>query len=86
MRAYRNMSPFLPPESDPRPIRGERKATITMNMIGRNFLVHSGKDWRRIKISTQMVGHKMGEFVMTRKLVRVNKKVKVKFVDKSKKK
>ena len=68
-RQYR-MSPFLPPPSDSRPIRGERRATITLEMIGRTFLVHSGKEFKRIKVAASMVGHKMGEFVMTRKIVR----------------
>jgi ribosomal protein S19 len=72
VRAYR-MSPFLPPASDMRPIRGERRATITLEMIGRTFLVHSGKEFKRVKIAAGMVGHKMGEFVLTRKIVRRQK-------------
>lgn len=72
VRAYR-MSPFLPPASDMRPIRGERRATITLEMIGRTFLVHSGKEFKRVKVAAGMVGHKMGEFVLTRKIVRRQK-------------
>ena len=32
------------------------------------YLVHSGKEWRRVKVTAQMVGHKYGEFVLTRKV------------------
>lgn len=31
------------------------------------FAVHNGKDYHQIKITQDMVGHKLGEFALTRK-------------------
>jgi len=69
VREY-GFSTFMPPATDMRPIRGERRVMLTLEMIGRTFLVHSGKDFKKIKVSAQMVGHKMGEFVLTRRSMR----------------
>ena len=38
-----------------------------MEHIGQSFLVHSGRDYKRVKVTMQMVDHKFGEFVLTRK-------------------
>ena len=44
-----------------------RAEAITDEHIGSTFLVHSGKDYKRVKVTPQMVMHKFGEFVQTRK-------------------
>ena len=46
-----------------------RAERIEYEDIGMSYLVHSGKDYRRVKVTAQMVGHKYGEFVLTRKRV-----------------
>ena len=45
-----------------------RAEPIKFEDIGMQYLVHSGKEWRRVKVTAQMVGHKYGEFVLTRKV------------------
>lgn len=47
-----------------------RASTITPEMVGFNFAVHNGKDFIKIRIVENMVGHKLGEFSPTRKFVR----------------
>lgn len=44
-----------------------RGSTITPDMMGLTIAVHSGKEHVPILIVDQMVGHKLGEFVPTRK-------------------
>ena len=43
-----------------------RKSTIIPEFIGISFLIHNGKKFIPIKISEEMVGHKLGEFSPTR--------------------
>jgi small subunit ribosomal protein S19 len=43
-----------------------RSSTILPNMIGHTIAIHNGKSHVPIFISDQMVGHKLGEFVLTR--------------------
>lgn len=43
-----------------------RAEKILQEHIGMTFLVHSGKDYKRIRVTSQMVNHKYGEFVLTR--------------------
>mmetsp|Transcript_11255 Transcript_11255/g.33363 ORF Transcript_11255/g.33363 Transcript_11255/m.33363 type:complete len:114 (+) Transcript_11255:15-356(+) len=66
VRSWYNMPAALPPD-DGKPIVGERRALITLGMVGRTFLIHSGREYKRVKVSAAMVGHKLGEFVLTRK-------------------
>ena len=44
-----------------------RKSTIIPEFVGHSFLIHNGKKFIPIKISEEMVGHKLGEFSPTRK-------------------
>ena len=44
-----------------------RAEMITEEHIGNTYLVHSGRDHKRVKVTAQMVMHKFGEFVLTRK-------------------
>jgi len=43
-----------------------RKSTIIPEFVGVSFLIHNGKKFIPIKISEEMVGHKLGEFCPTR--------------------
>ena len=43
-----------------------RKSTIIPEFVGISFLIHNGKKYIPIKISEEMVGHKLGEFSPTR--------------------
>lgn len=47
-----------------------RAATIIPNMIGFTFAVHNGKDFLSVRVTEQMVGHRLGEFSLTRKFVK----------------
>jgi len=44
-----------------------RSSTITPEMVGIKFAIHTGKDFVEITITESMVGHKLGEFAPTRK-------------------
>lgn len=43
-----------------------RRSTIPPDFIGHTFLVHNGKTHVKVYISEDMVGHKLGEFSLTR--------------------
>jgi len=43
-----------------------RKCTIIPEFVGVSFLIYNGKKFIPIKISEEMVGHKLGEFSPTR--------------------
>lgn len=47
-----------------------RDSEIAPEMVGFTFGVHNGKDFISVKISEEMVGHRLGEFSPTRKFVR----------------
>ena len=54
-------------QSNKTPIKTwSRKSTIIPEFIGYSFLIHNGKKFIPIKISEEMVGHKLGEFSPTR--------------------
>ena len=54
-------------KSNPAPIKTwSRKSTIIPEFVGLSFLIHNGKKFIPIKISEEMVGHKLGEFCPTR--------------------
>ncbi|CAH0045216.1 unnamed protein product [Clonostachys solani] len=45
------------------PVRTQaRSATILPNFVGLRFEVHNGKEYNRVLITEDMVGHKLGEF------------------------
>ena len=46
-----------------------RNSTIIPEFVGHSFLIHNGKSFIPIRISEEMVGHKLGEFSPTRKFV-----------------
>ena len=43
-----------------------RDSTIFPEMVGMTFLVHNGKNFITVICSENMVGHKLGEFALTR--------------------
>ena len=47
-----------------------RDSEISPEMVGFVFGVHNGKDFITVKISEEMVGHRLGEFSLTRKFIR----------------
>ncbi|PIZ89358.1 MAG: 30S ribosomal protein S19 [Candidatus Nealsonbacteria bacterium CG_4_10_14_0_2_um_filter_37_10] len=47
-----------------------RDCTITPEMIGFTFGVHNGREFIPVKVSEEMVGHKLGEFSPTTKFFR----------------
>jgi small subunit ribosomal protein S19 len=43
-----------------------RRSTISPEMVGHTLAVHNGKQFIPVYISENMVGHKVGEFSITR--------------------
>ena len=43
-----------------------RRSTIYPEFIGHTFAVHNGKEFIPVYVTEDMVGHKLGEFVLTR--------------------
>ena len=43
-----------------------RDCTIVPEFIGATFLVHNGKSFLKVYVTEDMVGHKLGEFSITR--------------------
>lgn len=43
-----------------------RRSTISPDMVGHTLAVHNGTKFIPVYISENMVGHKLGEFAMTR--------------------
>ena len=53
--------------NDKKPIKTwSRRSMITPDMVGLNIAVHNGRQHVPIFILEDMVGHKLGEFVLTR--------------------
>lgn len=47
-----------------------RSSEIAPEMVGFTFAVHNGKDFIEVTVGEEMVGHRLGEFALTRKFVR----------------
>ncbi|MBI4603095.1 MAG: 30S ribosomal protein S19 [Planctomycetes bacterium] len=43
-----------------------RDCTIVPEFVMKTFLVHNGRDFKKVYVTENMVGHKLGEFSMTR--------------------
>ena len=43
-----------------------RRSMILPNFVGLNFQVHNGKEFADVFVTDNMVGHKLGEFAVTR--------------------
>ena len=44
-----------------------RRSTIYPDFVGHTIAIHNGKDFIPVYITEEMVGHKLGEFALTRK-------------------
>ena len=51
-----------------------RNLTILPIYVNKTFQVHNGKDFIKITVMKEMVGHKLGEFAKTRKSFKFKKK------------
>lgn len=49
-----------------------RDMIILPEMAGRSLLVHCGRSFQSVIITEEMIGHRLGEFVLTRTKVRHN--------------
>ena len=43
-----------------------RRCTIIPEFVGFTFLIHNGKIFNKVFVTEDMVGHKLGEFSLTR--------------------
>ncbi|HBG27767.1 MAG: 30S ribosomal protein S19 [Planctomycetes bacterium GWF2_41_51] len=43
-----------------------RRSTIVPEFVGYTFMVHNGKMFHKVFVTEEMVGHKLGEFSLTR--------------------
>lgn len=43
-----------------------RACTIPPDFVGHTFMVHNGRQHLKVYVSEEMVGHKLGEFSITR--------------------
>ncbi len=46
-----------------------REVVIIPQMVGKKVLLYNGKEWITIDIKPEMIGHRLGEFALTRKKV-----------------
>ncbi|MCL5006960.1 MAG: 30S ribosomal protein S19 [Patescibacteria group bacterium] len=52
-----------------------RDAEISPEMVGFTFGVHNGKEFVPVFVTEEMVGHRLGEFALTKKFVRHGGKI-----------
>lgn len=52
-----------------------RDSEISPEMVGFIFGVHNGKDFINVTVSEEMVGHRLGEFSLTRKFTKHGGKI-----------
>ena len=58
---------FANEKNDRKPIKTwSRSSTILPNMVGLTFAVHNGNKFIPVLVSEEMIGHKLGEFSLTR--------------------
>jgi ribosomal protein S19 len=74
----------LPTDSSVHIRTDSRMSTILPSFVGRTFEIHNGQHYIPIKISETMVGHRLGEFAITKKPV-IHKKKEDKSKQKGKK-
>lgn len=54
-----------------KPIKTHNRALVIVpRMLGKTIGVYNGKEFVRIQIVEEMLGHRLGEFAMTRKIAR----------------
>jgi small subunit ribosomal protein S19 len=53
-----------------KPVRTHlREVVIIPEMVGKRVLLYNGKEWVALDVRADMLGHRLGEFAMTRKRV-----------------
>ncbi len=67
--------PFCEISKHTRKIRS-RRSMILPKFIGNQFLVYNGKNYITVKITEDMISHKLGEFANTRRKAVHKKKIK----------
>jgi small subunit ribosomal protein S19 len=48
----------------------ERNIVVLPEMVGAKLGVHNGKEWVTVDVAPEMIGHRLGEFALTRKRVK----------------
>lgn len=57
-------------QENPQPIKTHARDIIVLpKFVNLTFLVHNGKNFEEVKVEPRMIGHYLGEFVLTRKKV-----------------
>lgn len=51
-----------------------RRSVVLPQFIGLSFNIYNGNKWVSVLITEDMIGHKLGEFAPTRKVVKHKKK------------
>ena len=51
----------------------DRSMIIVPKMIGKTIMIHNGKEFLRVDINEEMLGHRLGEFSLTRKIAKHTK-------------
>ena len=58
-------------EAKNKPIKTHlRELVIVPALVGKTIKIHNGKEFFAVKIVEEMLGHRLGEFAMTRKFVK----------------
>jgi len=52
-----------------------RSSEISPEMVGFTFGVHNGKEFITVRVAEEMVGHRLGEFALTRKFIKHGGKI-----------
>jgi len=47
-----------------------RNSDVSPEMVGYTMAVHNGKDFIDVRVTEDMIGHKLGEFSPTRKFIK----------------
>lgn len=47
-----------------------RDSEISPEMVGYTFNVHNGRDFIEVKVSEDMIGHRLGEFAPSKKFIK----------------
>lgn len=57
-------------------LKASRSSEIIPNFLGITFYIHNGKNFTEVTITSDMIGHKFGEFSFTRSKFAFKKKSK----------
>lgn len=57
-------------EDDPPVKTYSRSSHITEDFVGKPVEIHNGRDFIRVYITEEMVGHRLGEFALTRRFTK----------------